>query len=47
MLYLKDAVLVHWRTLALKRAHWLLRPGAAPAAVRSVPRGAPALDCEG
>lgn len=47
MLYLKDAVLVHWRTLSVKRGHWLVRPGSAPQAVRSVPRGAAALDCEG
>ncbi|MDE2293025.1 MAG: amidohydrolase family protein [Elusimicrobia bacterium] len=46
MLYLKDANLVDWKTLRAKRGHWAVTPDG-PRAVRSVPRGSRALDCEG
>lgn len=46
MLYLKDAALIDWQTLAIRRGSWAVGAGG-PRLVRSVPRGAEALDCEG
>lgn len=46
MLHLKDASFLHWKTLAARRGHFAVTPDGLKA-VRSVPRGAEALDCEG
>jgi cytosine/adenosine deaminase-related metal-dependent hydrolase len=49
MLYLKNAELLNWKTLAVRKGHLAVEPGTRGKArfVSRVPKGAKALDCSG